>query len=477
MKRGFVTMNETIEDQVRATFAAELAEFSATAAERLCCLDYPVARPRGPMFAKLGATAAALVAAGTTAIMLLSSGTPVAFARWSSVPKAPTAAALETAEAKCGAAVRTHLLAAEQRGPYISLLYSADDKPWQCITDHAHVLLNASNAYPTHLYAPIPPDKLMDPNVEQQAFGSDLAALRRHPNASVYLPPRGNKDARYLVPVTQRGALILSGPDSVTAVAGAAGTDVTSVMFILADGTHVSATVQHGWYVAWWPGAAKPGGAEVKAVSVGTRSTTVSSGPAGTELTSLDSQTQSPTGCKPGRVCSVFVAAKLTPEVAASLRNSFALFRNTPPTPARSETRAVRELITKLSSRPIGDGLAGRRNLGLDPAQTRVLTQRGLGTLVVVPGSEGLCVFLLHGGGGGECGPLKIKYGVIADSQTGQSYYLFGLVPNGTTRVAVHLESGTTRELPVRNNATVARFTSKPQWYRLPTTDKTITLP
>jgi hypothetical protein len=35
---------------------------------------------------------------------------------------------------------------------------------------------------------------------------------------------------------------------------GRAGSDVKAVRFVLADGTHVTASVANGWYLGWWPG-------------------------------------------------------------------------------------------------------------------------------------------------------------------------------------------------------------------------------
>jgi hypothetical protein len=37
-------------------------------------------------------------------------------------------------------------------------------------------------------------------------------------------------------------------------VEGRAGSEVTGAALVLDDGTHVDATLQNGWFVAWWPG-------------------------------------------------------------------------------------------------------------------------------------------------------------------------------------------------------------------------------
>jgi hypothetical protein len=64
------------------------------------------------------------------------------------------------------------------------------------------------------------------------------------------------------VPVGQI-AIVSSGggriaPDDGTAefsrLVGRAGAGVTAVVFRLSDGTHATATISNGWFVAWWPG-------------------------------------------------------------------------------------------------------------------------------------------------------------------------------------------------------------------------------
>jgi hypothetical protein len=42
--------------------------------------------------------------------------------------------------------------------------------------------------------------------------------------------------------------------NSYSFVEGRAGSDVTGAALVLDDGTHVDATLQNGWFVAWWPG-------------------------------------------------------------------------------------------------------------------------------------------------------------------------------------------------------------------------------
>jgi hypothetical protein len=46
-------------------------------------------------------------------------------------------------------------------------------------------------------------------------------------------------------------------------VSGLAGSDVSAVTFDFADGSKVNATVQNGWYFAWWPGDRWPASVQV----------------------------------------------------------------------------------------------------------------------------------------------------------------------------------------------------------------------
>ena len=53
---------------------------------------------------------------------------------------------------------------------------------------------------------------------------------------------------------------------------GLAGDDVSAVEFQFADGSTVDATVQNGWYFAWWPGHAWPTSVKVTANAATTTS-------------------------------------------------------------------------------------------------------------------------------------------------------------------------------------------------------------
>ena len=59
-------------------------------------------------------------------------------------------------------------------------------------------------------------------------------------------------------PVSVDLAVTVSGPEATGVVAGRVGTDVASVMLETSDGRSMVATTQDGYFLAWWPSAARP---------------------------------------------------------------------------------------------------------------------------------------------------------------------------------------------------------------------------
>jgi hypothetical protein len=78
-------------------------------------------------------------------------------------------------------------------------------------------------------------------------------------------------------------------------LAGLAGKDVTAVSFVFAGGTAVDATVQNGWYFAWWPGLSDPTSVQIQTTS-------------GTNSSPMPSEQ-----CQGGSSCSVFTGAGALP--------------------------------------------------------------------------------------------------------------------------------------------------------------------
>jgi hypothetical protein len=433
-------------------------------------------------WAAMSAGALALAAVAGIAIALLSTGTTAAFAGWTATPSAPTAGALAAARTACGNVPTTDVLAADARGPYTAIAFTRAGKPWQCVVKGSHVVVDVSNRYPVRAYASVPPGKVMLPVITQKTFGSANAQRRalidRWLNVTAGKSSQPFKRAIALrATLRMEIAATMSGPDTLSAVIGVAGSGVRAVTFILADGDRVQATVEHGWYVAWWPGASKPGGATAVRVAVTTSSGTHSSPlPAPPKL---DVSYQLPAqGCVPGDRCSVLVPLELTAKVAKSLTAHFSMFRDTAPTELSREPTAVQRLIQSSASsgRFRGDrGIESMQmrtgmSLGLDAAQARSLYLGNHITLWLIPGSEGTCRLRVSaGGGGGSCGPVNslLRYGAIENAGTvtvhGVTRYLLGgFVPDGNPTITVRLDSGAARTIPVKHNAFTSSFTSQP---------------
>jgi hypothetical protein len=461
-------MTDQLELQVRTAVAQRMEGVSPDRAARLRARNYRPGRRRLLVMPVIGAVAA---------VLLLSSGTPAAFAGWTATPSSPTAAALAATRRACGNVPAADVLAAEARGPYTAVAFKRDDKLWQCVVKGSDVVVDISSFYPTRVYAPVPAEKVMLPVVTAKTFGRASTRWRAledryqgmrqyQPNVKEYVK-RANAMLADIAATT-------TGPNTLSVAIGAAGSRVTGVTFVLADGDRVHATVTHGWYVAWWPGAAKPGGAAARRVAVTTSSGTRSSSmPAATKL---DVPYQLPAkGCVPGDRCSVFVPLELAPAIAPSILKHFAMFQDTPPAKQSTEPEQVRSLIQRQTNTGRFRGALGGPSsrgvsLGLDPMQVRSLNLGAHDSLWLIPGREGFCeAHVENGNGGSSCGPASSlpRYGSIMGTggvhvHGSLRYLIGGFVPNGNRTVTIVLDSGASHTVRVTHNAFVAAFSSPP---------------
>jgi len=109
-----------------------------------------------------------------------------------------------------------------------------------------------------------------------------------------------------------------------TNVYGLAGSDVTAVTFVFSDGIAVDATIQNGWYFAWWPGLDQPNSVQV----------TTKSGQ------NINSQMASP-NCKPGSSGCVFAGLQPHPALPLPTRTSTAAARTSTAITATTTTPTV----------------------------------------------------------------------------------------------------------------------------------------
>jgi hypothetical protein len=210
-------MTTKFEDELRATFHERAAEIPDDAIRRVTATDYRPRRRRTlsrPVTALTGGVALAAAGAGTT-IALLGSASP-AFAGWSATPTAPTPGQLQQAASDCQQQTpfpNLPLKLADTRGPFTFEIYADDQSDAICI--HGPSFTNASGMSSSAPFS-LPADRI-------QLQGSHTA--------------------------------LASGAEYWFAL-GRAGSDVRGVTFDLSDGSQVQATVQNGWFVAWWPGDA-----------------------------------------------------------------------------------------------------------------------------------------------------------------------------------------------------------------------------
>ena len=210
-------MTTRIEDELRATFQERAGGVPNEAIMRLTSADYhprTARRLTRPLTAVTGGVAVAAAGVGTT-IALLGSASP-AFAGWTADPTPASPGQLQQAAAACQQNTPIQglpLKLTDTRGPFTFEIYADDQSDAICITGPSFTHTEGmSSSAPFNL----PADQI-------ELNGSHTAAAT---GAAYWFAD------------------------------GRTGSDVTGVTFNLSDGTHVQATVQNGWFVAWWPGDA-----------------------------------------------------------------------------------------------------------------------------------------------------------------------------------------------------------------------------
>jgi hypothetical protein len=225
--------------QLEIDLRAALHEHAARvhASPKLLGADY---RPRTRLLRAPAAIGAGVAtAAGALAVTLsLVGGATTAFAGWSPQPTTPTPAQLASAEAYCANHVPTRglpLKLVDTRGPFTILVYSDGGANDFCTVGPS--IANASGWSTSPPVTP-PAGRLFlwtdhTSNADGQSYGSVIAR---------------------------------------------AGDGVSAANLTLDDGSVVTATVQNGWAVAWWPGTQHVAAAQLK-TPLGTQTQTFPSYP------------------------------------------------------------------------------------------------------------------------------------------------------------------------------------------------------
>jgi hypothetical protein len=184
-------------------------------ADRVALRPTPPQRKRRRLLVGVSGAAAAAGAGVIAAVLSLAGGAGTAFAGWTPQPTTPTATQLTATEAYCASHVPSPglpLKLVDARGPFTFLVYSDGTSNDFCTTGPS--FQNASG-WSTSPPMTVPAGRLFlwTDHVSSdsgQSYGSMIAE---------------------------------------------AGPGVTAAGITLDDGSKVTATVAHGWVVAWWPGA------------------------------------------------------------------------------------------------------------------------------------------------------------------------------------------------------------------------------
>ncbi|HEY8028995.1 MAG TPA: hypothetical protein VIE38_05730 [Gaiellaceae bacterium] len=206
-------MTTQVETDLRTALHQHAARVHAS--PRLLAADYhPRTRRVWPQLA-IGGVATA--AAGIAAALTLTGGASTAFAGWTAQPTTPTQAQLAATEAYCAANIGLPGLPmklVDARGPFTFIVYSDDTSNDFCTTGPS--FSNASG-WRTSSPLTVPPGQLFLWN-EHTTTDSGQAY---------------------------------------TFVIARAADDVSAANLTLDDGSAVTATVENGWAVAWWPGSSQ----------------------------------------------------------------------------------------------------------------------------------------------------------------------------------------------------------------------------
>jgi hypothetical protein len=202
-------------------------------ADRVALRPVQQQRSRRPLLLGVSGVAAASVAGMLAAMLSLAGGASNAFAGWTPQPIAPSSAQLAAAEAYCAENVPfpgLPLKIADTRGPFTILVYSN----------------GASNDFCT--------------------FGPSFQNGSGWTTSPEVSPPAGRlflwSDHTSTDDGQTYGSMIARVGDGVSAA-----------KLTLDDGTVITATVENGWAVAWWPGTHHLAGAQLT-TPAGTRTQT-----------------------------------------------------------------------------------------------------------------------------------------------------------------------------------------------------------
>jgi hypothetical protein len=241
-------MTNPFEAELRADLTELAALMPADAADRLAQIDYwPAPARRARVWSIAGAAGLAVAGCAVIAVLLFSSSTgPVsvsmAYAGWSATPTKPTGTVLAKALAACNwladhrsaAKLVGRRVLTDERGRFVAVIYVSGVRDSECISEGSHTSTAEGSGDMMLSFTAPGPDQL------------GLASGGGGP-AGGFPGSRGRGVYEYAL--------------------GLAGSDILAVTLGFGDRTTVTATVQNGWYFAWWPNTDDPTSVQLKTKS------------------------------------------------------------------------------------------------------------------------------------------------------------------------------------------------------------------
>jgi hypothetical protein len=223
----------------------------------------PTNRPR--RVRALVGSAGGLVTAGLVVVLLLlSSGPAPAYAGWTAIPAAASQGRVTAALQTCGASsiagddgrsLPAPVLS-ETRGRYVAVVSIRHGRAIACVTNGP-----GDSSESTFAEFPRPAAGLIGgPSVYGTSAPSFPGSKSEPPSAFAKRQINGLCEGR---PKGCADRLRRTARAHVTVAFGRAGAGVTRVAFDMPRHSTVKATVEHGWYFAWWPWTGSPSSARV----------------------------------------------------------------------------------------------------------------------------------------------------------------------------------------------------------------------
>jgi hypothetical protein len=320
-------MDTLIEDDLREFYRAYDSIYDpAPALERLRTTNERAPRHRHRLWATAAACGTTLAGGITAAVLLLGASTPSAYAGWSSTPRTVPQAQLPKLASHCkrsagivtnrtypngyntGVVFSGDPVLTETRGIFTAGIYVTKGRVYSCMygARGSAWIGHDEDSGPVE---PSPgPDQISAPygiafapnSPNGGAGGGDgsravspwLARIQTEMHHVRLDTPAGQRLVRQFFLLHRGGGYGLNAY-------GQAGSDVSAVVFSFANGRTVTATVQNGWYFAWWPWTSFPNSVQVS-TSTGTASSpmhTTGRGVAGVKASPA---------CRPGTTGCVF---------------------------------------------------------------------------------------------------------------------------------------------------------------------------